>query len=90
MIPSVGSLTLAQLSGFLRDTAVIVFLCVLGWHARGGFQKISAFFDRVEKHMDTMESFAQVMLANHLSHIEADLKKIVGRTDDQTEQRNDE
>lgn len=82
-------LTLGQVSSALRDFAVVGFLVGFAWKARGGFEVAKKFFERLTTFMDVMEKDStfiregmQTLLTNHLSHIESDLKTIVGRKDD--------
>jgi hypothetical protein len=84
-----ASLTLGQVSSTLRDFAVVGFLVGVAWRARGGFELVKKFFERLTTFMDTVEQDSafiregmQTLLHNHLTHIEADLKTISGRKDE--------
>ena len=72
-------LTVPEFISELRDGLFIVGMMVFGWKARSWFQPIKEFFSRVNHHMDVVEHGMKVILENHLTHIEADLKTISGR-----------
>ena len=77
-----AQLTLGQVSGTLRDFTVVGLLLTLAWKSRGVYELVRGFFKRVTTHMDVMENGMNVLLTNHLSHIEEDLKVISGRKDE--------
>ena len=77
-----AQLTLGQISSALRDFTIVAVLISVSWKARGYYERVSKFFDRVTQHMTSMETFARTVTNNHLTHIEADLKKMSGRQDD--------
>lgn len=75
--------TLGQVSGTLRDFAVVGFLIGISWKSRGMYEAAKDFFERLTKHMELMESGMKTLLTNHLAHIEKDLKTLAGRRDDE-------
>ena len=64
---------------WIREIAIIVSIAVVGWKTRGAWQGVLDFSNRVVKHMETMEGFAQTVVENHLKHLERDVAKLVGR-----------
>ena len=83
------TVNLGQIISTLRDAGFLVGILVVGWNARGLFQPIKDFFQRASKHMDNVEAGMtsiqgdmKILLNNHLSHIESDMKHIAGRTTD--------
>ena len=76
-----AQLTLGQVSGTLRDFTVVGVLLTIAWKSRGVWEHIKSFFKRLTTHMDVMENGMNVLLSNHLSHIEEDLRVISGRKD---------
>lgn len=74
-----SQLTLGQVSSTLRDFSIIAVLVGGAWKARGLYEHGVKFFERLNRHMDTMESGMQTLLSNHLTHIEADLAQLTGR-----------
>lgn len=77
-----ASFTLGQVSSVLRDFSIVGVLVVGVWKARGVYETIANFFERMTRHMDVMETGMQTLLINHLAHIESDLKTMVGRKDE--------
>lgn len=84
-----STLTLGQVSSAIRDLSIVAVLVTISWKARGIYETATQFFDRVTKHMDSMENFARTVVDNHLYHIEMDLKTLSGRKDDTPITRND-
>ena len=77
-----SSVTLGQLSGAVRDWAIVGTLAVVVWKARGVYSTGVAFFNRIDSHMTRMESFADKALNNHLAHMQHDLRVLSGRKAD--------
>ena len=71
-----ASVTLGQISSFVRDFAIVGTLIGLSWKARGVYEAVTQFFTRTMKHMDVMESGMQTLLTNHLAHIEEAITKM--------------
>jgi hypothetical protein len=76
----------SELISTLKDAGFLIGFCIAGWKARAVIQPLIAFFDRAQKHMDTMEAGisglqtgVNTLLTNHLSHMEQDLKTLSGR-----------
>lgn len=85
MIP-ISQMTVGELLSSLRDTIFIFGVPYLGWKARGWvqpgidfFKRANKFFDLGEAHIRRVESGMQVLLNNHLSHIQSDLGHLSGR-----------
>jgi len=81
-----SQLTLGQVSGTLRDFTVVGVLLTIAWKSRGVYETVKAFFERLTKFMVTMEADSafvrdgmKTLLSNHLTHIEADLRKMTHR-----------
>jgi hypothetical protein len=74
-----GAVTLGQVSSALRDLTVVGTLLMVAWKTRGIYDSAKSFFERLTAHMDVMERGMTTLLSNHLTHIEADLKTISGR-----------
>lgn len=77
-----AQLTLGQVSSALRDFTIVGVLLTASWKARGGYEFVKNFFQRLTTHMDVMERGMQTLLNNHLTHIENDLKTLSGRKDE--------
>lgn len=82
-----SQLTLGQVSSTLRDFSIVAVLITVAWKARGWYELAVKFFDRLNRHMDSVEKAQasiqegmQTLLANHLTHIEEDLARLTGRT----------
>lgn len=69
-----GDLTLVL--GWVRELSIIGFIIGLSWKARGWYDDAVTFFDRITEHMEKMEEFANVVVTNHLDHIEKDMKRL--------------
>lgn len=83
------TLPIQQVIASFRDGAIIVAICTIGWKARALYQVAKDFFkrslehmDKVEKGMNAMESGMSILLDNHLTHIQADLKSMSGRKEE--------
>jgi hypothetical protein len=74
-----SQLTLGQVSSTIRDLSIVAVLIGTAWKARGLYEEGVAFFKRCTRHMDIMEVSMNMLLTNHLSHIEKDLAKLTGR-----------
>lgn len=74
-----SQLTLGQVSSALRDFTVVGVLLAASWKARGLYEHLTAFFQRLTTHMDLMERGMTTLLTNHMTHIERDLGKLARR-----------
>lgn len=81
-----SQMTLGELLSNLRDITVILGTLTIGWKLRSWLQPLYDFFKRANKffelsesHIQRVESGMQVLLNNHLSHIQSDLGHISGR-----------
>jgi len=74
------NMTVGEAISSVRDLAFIVGTLTFGWKARDWFQPVFDFFKRANHHMDFMESSVNVLLTNHMAHIQADLEVIAGRS----------
>jgi hypothetical protein len=72
-------LTLGQVFSTIRDLSIVSVLIGGVWKARGLYEEGAVFLKRCSRHMDIMEVSMNLMLTNHLSHIEKDLAKLTGR-----------
>lgn len=80
MIFDPSQITLGQVSSTARDLAIVGTLITCAWKARGWYEAGASFFARCIKHMDVMEAGMKTLLENHMTHIEADLAKLTGRS----------
>jgi CTP:phosphocholine cytidylyltransferase-like protein len=71
-----SGVTLGQIASAIRDFSIVAVLLTAVWKARGVYESITSFFERVTAHIDTMEKFADTVVNNHLKHLEADIRKI--------------
>lgn len=78
-----SQMTVGQLVTMLRDGSILVSILVFGWKARDlvqppidFFKQAKMMFERATKHMDTMEAGMNILLTNHLTHIQGDLNKL--------------
>jgi hypothetical protein len=69
-------LTLGQVSSALRDFTIVGVLLTASWKARGGYEFVKNFFQRLTTHMDVVESGLSTLLTNHLPHMEQELKAL--------------
>lgn len=82
---SVGeAITTAKDAGFL--IGMVLSAVLFGWKGRNLVQPIYDFFENASTfmkesklHQQTMEHQMNLLLTNHLQHIEADLKSLSGR-----------
>jgi hypothetical protein len=81
-----SQLPLGEVISSLRDVIFILGVLTIGWKIRAWlqpviefFKRANEFFDRSEAHIDKVESGMQVLLNNHLSHIQSDLGHLSGR-----------
>jgi hypothetical protein len=86
MVTPLTQMTVGEALSSIRDIALICGMVIAGWKARSWIQpfldtvkKANKFFDAGEKHMQIVESGMQMLLNNHLHHIESDLGHISGR-----------
>lgn len=77
-----SQVTLGQLSGAVRDWAIVGTLAVIVWKARGVYANMESFINRISTHMTRMEAFADRALNNHLAHMQHDLRVMSGRKAD--------
>lgn len=77
-----ADLTLAGVSSILRDLTVVGVLLRVAWKIRGVWEGAKNFFIRLTTHMDVMEGGMQTLLANHLTHIEKELRALNGKKSD--------
>jgi hypothetical protein len=82
-----SQMTVGQLVTMLRDGGILVSILVFGWKVRGlvqplidFFSQAKSLFERATRHMDAMETGMNVLLSNHLSHIEQDLNRLANPT----------
>lgn len=94
-----STLTLGQVSSAIRDFAVVGFLFTIAWKSRGVYGDIQAivgevqtiikrlkrFMVRMERNSKEANMKLDLLLGNHLKHIEADLAKVAGRTVEEKE-----
>lgn len=82
----ISQMTVGELISSIRDLTVILGTLTIGWKVRSWvqplvdfFKRANTFFDMGEKHIQRVEAGMNVLLNNHLHHIQADLGHISGR-----------
>lgn len=84
MIP-IDQMTIGQLASTLRDLTVVVSVVTIGWKTRSWLQPVFDFFKRANAFMTLMEHNMNVLLNNHIKHIESDVRRMSGRDYDESE-----
>ena len=86
MSTPISQMNVGELISSLRDLIFILGMLTVGWKVRAWvqpvidfFHRANEFFDRSEVHIQRVESGMQMLLNNHLSHIQSDLGHISGR-----------
>jgi hypothetical protein len=81
-----STMTVPTLLSGMRDIILIVSTLGIGWKIRAWVQPGIDFFIGIKehlvkssRHMETMEYQMNLLLTNHLAHIEADLKSLSDR-----------
>lgn len=72
----IDQVTLGQLFSYGRDLAVAGTVISVGWKIRGGWEEIRRFIERITEHMEKVEGGMQVLLDNHLIHMQDTLDRI--------------
>lgn len=73
---NIDQITVGQLISYGRDLAVAGTVISVGWKIRGGWEEIRHFIRRITEHMEKVEDGMQVLLDNHLKHIQGTLERI--------------
>lgn len=68
--------TISYVISWARDLGVFGVTIVIGWNARGIYQKIDDFTTDIRDHMKRMDAFAVRMETNHLKHMESYLYRL--------------
>ena len=71
--------TFGDVVSSVKDISIIAVMSLLikaVWSGRGVYEHGKAFFERCNKHMDTMETNMKELMENHLTHIEADVQRM--------------
>lgn len=79
MVDQTVTIELGKLAAILRDAALVGGVCVFGWKARSWFQPVFDFFERANDHMTKVEDGMDVLINNHVRHMEHDLRTLSGR-----------
>lgn len=84
-----SKMTVSEAISALRDAGFLFGMVIAGWKGRGWIQPLFDFFHNGSEfmkesrlHQQTMEHQIGLLLTNHLTHIEADLKSLSGRQTD--------
>jgi hypothetical protein len=84
---SLEQMSVGEAISSLRDIVFILGILLFGWKIRGWvqpgidfFKRANRFFDIGEQHIQRVESGMQMLLNNHLTHIQSDLGHISGRS----------
>ena len=67
---------LTEVLSWAREISIIGAIVGASWKARGAWDDVVKFFDRLVNHMTRMENFADMVINNHLLHIERDLAEM--------------
>lgn len=78
MIP-IDQMTIGELASTLRDLTAVVAMITIGWKTRDWLQPIFDFFKRANGFMTSMENNMNILLNNHMKHIESDIRRMSGR-----------
>lgn len=86
MIFDPSQLTIGQVSSTIRDFTIVAVLLRLAWGARGAYsaamefiQRLKRFMVRMEKNSKLTNAKLDLLLSNHLKHIEGDLAVLAER-----------
>jgi hypothetical protein len=81
-----SQMSVGEFISSIRDIIFIFGTLTVGWKVRSWvqpvfdfFKRTNEFFDLSEAHIKRVESGMQVLLNNHLSHIQSDLGHLSGR-----------
>lgn len=84
---TLGQLTIGEVLQGFRDLAIIGVIVKMVWHSRGIYEwgkklveRADKFMTEVEAGMTELRAGVKELRENHLKHIEGDLAKIAGRT----------
>jgi len=88
-------ITVGQVISGLKDIGFLFGLLVVGWKFRTALEPMIAVIKRLPNHLDRVEDFMfktnnnfDVLMTNHIKHMEADLKTLSGRDSEDLEQDN--
>lgn len=86
MTTPLTQMTVGELLSSLRDITLIFSMLTVGWKVRAWvqpgidfFKRANKFFDLGEAHIQRVEAGMNVLLNNHLHHIQSDLGHLSGR-----------
>lgn len=79
------AMVLTEFFGYARDLSVIGFIILVSWKARGIWDGITGFIDKVSCFMVKMDEHADILVHNHLKHLQDSANMIERKLDDQTE-----
>lgn len=71
-----SSVTVGQVVSVLRDLGFLIGIPYLGWKARALFEPVRDFFIRANDFMDSTDHKLNLLLTNHLPHLQAELERI--------------
>jgi hypothetical protein len=77
LVPS--QLTIGDIVSSVKDVSILGTLVAIVWKARGVFEAVANFGERVTRHMTAMENFAKTITDNHFTAIESELKILTER-----------
>ncbi len=80
-----SGITLGEISSTVRDFSVVIGIVVFSWKARGAYQSVTDFVERITQHMTIMEDFAKTAIENHLTHLEQDIRTLANRHREESE-----
>lgn len=75
----ISQMPVGEVISSIRDITFVLGILYTGWKARAWVQPIITFFDNANAFMVDTRKDLQMLLNNHLTHIEADLRHMSGR-----------
>ena len=72
----ITQMTIGELASSIRDATIIAATILVGWKARGWIQPCLDFFKKADTFMDSMTLGMNILLTNHLPHLQKDLKNV--------------
>ena len=75
---------LTEFFGYARDLSVVGFIIAASWKVRGLWDRAATFLENVNHFMAAMTDHADLLVNNHLKHIQDSATRIEDKLDAQT------
>ena len=75
---------LTEFFGYARDLSVVGFIILVAWKARGMWDTANGFIESVQVFMKAVTESTDLLVNNHLKHIQDSAARIEGKLDAQT------